>query len=194
MTLVAELEGIRQEAEANRVQAAALCDGLSEEQLAWRPQPGRWSIAENLVHLETTTDVFLPSVDRAIEEARRRKLYGNGPFRLGMIGRLFVWYVEPPPAIRLPAPRPLRPLLEGPATEALPQFLKAQDRMLERVEASNGLDLARARTVSPLASYIRMNLLAFFRVFTGHERRHLWQAANVRQRLLEPAPSTRMQA
>jgi hypothetical protein len=54
--------------------------------------------------------------------------------------------------------------------------------MLRRIESA-GLDLTGLRFASPLASYVRMNLLEFFSVFNGHSRRHLWQAANVRRLL-----------
>ena len=183
MALVPQLEEIRQEVNDINQRAAELCAGLSEEELAWRPEPGRWSVAENLLHLRVVAQVFLPAIDQAIEEARRRNLYGQGPFDLGLMGRFYVWYVQPPVRIRLPSPEPLRPLLTGPATEALPQFLESQQWIVERIEAANGLDLNRTRITSPLASFVRMNLLAFFTVGNGHERRHLWQAENVRKQL-----------
>jgi len=183
MALVAELEKIRQEVEAINAQVLALCAGLSEEDLAWRMEPGQWSIGEVLAHLQLTNHALLPSVDQAIEEARRRKLYSKGPFRLSIIGRLSLWLIEPPPRIKFPAPKQLRPLLKGPARDALPQFLESQQLVMQRVEASSGLDLARARVVPPVYSFVRTNLLALFTLFTCHERCHLWQASNVRRHL-----------
>lgn len=55
--------------------------------------------------------------------------------------------------------------------------------MAERMEAATDLNLTELRFPSPLARYIRMNLLEFFSVFNGHSRRHLWQGANVRRDL-----------
>ena len=52
--------------------------------------------------------------------------------------------------------------------------------MVARLEQANGLDLSRARFQSPIAAYIKMNLLSFFYVFTAHERRHIAQADEVR--------------
>ena len=183
MGLVPQLEAIREEIGTINAQAVSICEGLGEDELAWRPQPGKWSIAENLIHLRRTTETFLPAIDHTIDQARRRNLRAAGPFRIGLMGRIFVWYTAPPPAMRLPAPPVLKPLLDGPAREALPRFLESQPWMLERLEAANGLDLGRARVTSPLASFVKMNLLAFFCVFTSHERRHLWQASNVRREL-----------
>lgn len=180
MKLAPQLEQIRSEAEAIDRQAAELCAGLGESELAWRSDPGRWSIAENLQHLRQTTELYLPAVDRAIADARARQLVGEGPFSPGLFGRLFLWYTEPPPKLKSPAPKVVRPILEGRASDVLPQFLEAQRRMLERVESANGIDLAAARVVSPLSSLLKMNLLAVFMVWTGHSRRHLWQASKVR--------------
>jgi hypothetical protein len=160
--------------------AQELCRGLSEEQLAWRPAPNRWSIAENLIHLETTTNVMLPAVDHSIADGRQRNLRSDGPYDMGWLGRVYVWYSEPPPKIRLPAPKVLSPLLSGSALDALPAFLASQRNMIVRLEQAQGLDLARARFQSPIAAYIKMNLLAFFSVFTAHERRHIAQADEVR--------------
>ncbi|MGH9773973.1 MAG: DinB family protein [Candidatus Acidiferrales bacterium] len=183
MTLFPELERIRREVEAVSVQTQSLCRGLNEDQLAWRPAPGRWSIAENFLHLDLTIHTFIPIVDRAIEDARRENLTSNGPFPLGVMGKLFVWYVEPPPILRLPAPKTLKPLLNGPASDVLPKFLGSQQSMLQRLENANGLDINRVRITSPFASYIRMSLFALFSVWPAHERRHVAQAAHVRQQL-----------
>jgi DinB family protein len=49
-------------------QAVAVCDGLSDEQLGWRPHPGKWSIAENFIHLRITVEIFLPAIDHALAE------------------------------------------------------------------------------------------------------------------------------
>lgn len=182
--LVPELAKLREEAEANRTHARTVVEGLTEQQLAWRPEPQRWSIADNFVHLRLTVEMCLGPVDDAIATARRRRLFSDGPFRMTLMGRLFVWYVEPPPKIRLPAPKTLLPPLEGKPSEALSGWLHAQREMLYRVEAANGVDIVRASFASPFASLVRMNLFAFFAVFNGHERRHLWQANNARSALL----------
>lgn len=182
-TLPPELEKIRQEAAENEKRLVALAKDLGEKQLDWRPEPGRWSIAEILIHLRLTNEACLPAIDETIEDAQRRKLFAAKPSRLGWMGRFFVWYVEPPPLIRLPAPAILQPQMEGSPGNALPLLLDSRRRVLARLDAASGLDLERARFVSPFASFVKMSLLASFSVFTAHERRHLWQGENVRRRL-----------
>jgi DinB family protein len=183
MMPVAELESIRQQTDANGERLKGLCAFLSEAQLAWRPRPSSWCIAEVLLHLERTTQVFLPVIDNGIESARRNGHLSNGPFRLGWMGRFYVWYVEPPPRIRLPAPKIIRPLFEGSALDALPRFLQSQELMKQRLDHANGIDIVRTRITSPLASIIKMSLFALFSVGAAHERRHIWQITNIRAQL-----------
>lgn len=180
-----ELNRIREEADAAEAEIAALCSGLDGSQLAWREAPNRWSVAENVAHLRKTIELCLPALDKAIADARQRGLLSNGPFEQGVMGRFFVWYVEPPPKIKLPAPRVLVPVSDMPVSEELPAFLTAQQLVLNRLANAEGIDLRRATFNSPFASFVRMDLLAVFSVFTAHERRHIAQMKAIRQKLDE---------
>jgi hypothetical protein len=62
----------------------------------------------------------------------------------------------------------------------LEHFLIAQVALRRRIAEADGLDLTALRFPSPVASYIRVNLLEFFSAFNAHSRRHLRQANNVR--------------
>ena len=170
-----------------------LCAGLSEEQLSWCPRPGRWSIAQNLAHLRTTTEVFLPAVDSALKASRILGLSSEGPFVLSPFGRLIVWRMDARPIVKMRAPKILRPRLLGPAASELEYFLTSQQALRERIAEAHGLDLTAWRFSSPVASYFRVNLLEFFSALNAHSRRHLWQAGNVRQALpaTNSAPSRR---
>ena len=167
------------DAEAKRLWA-----GLREEQLSWCPRPGRWSIAQNLAHLRSTAEVFLPAVDSALEASWIMGLRGEGPFVLGPFGRLVVWRMDARPIIKMQAPEILRPRLLNSAGSELEYFLTSQVAFRQRIAEADGLDLTAWRFPSPLAGFFRVNLLEFFSAFNAHSRRHLRQAANVRQMLL----------
>jgi hypothetical protein len=163
------------------MEAERLCAGLSEEQLAWNPLPGKWSIAQNLAHLRTTTEVFLPAVDAAIEKSRRLQAHSQGPFRLRLRGRFLVSQMESRTLFKLRAPGKLKPRLLESSMLELEHFLEAQAAMRLRLQAAEGLDLTALRFPSPLTKCIRVNLLEFFSAFNAHSRRHLRQAHRVRQ-------------
>ena len=172
------LDEVRAEFEAVNTGVQKVCEGLVEAQLSQRPAPNRWSMAEILVHLNLTTQSYLPMVDKAIAGSDRSG--ARGPFELGRMGSFYAWYMEPPAKFRVPAPRMVRPLLQGPAGDALPQFLRSQAVLLQRLESAEGLDCSKVKLTSPFSSLLRMNLISFFAVTAAHQRRHLAQAEGVR--------------
>jgi len=185
MALAPELDTIRLEIDRASSEVQRLWSELNEHELTVRPTPKSWSLTQIVEHLDTTTRLCLPAVDTSIENARLKKLYSSGPFRLGLMGRLFVAYVEPPPRIRLPAPKVLVPSLAQNPDKLLDTFLASQELMKERLYRADGLDVVRARLKSPFSSLVRMDLFSYFSVFTAHQRRHLWQAGNVHRAILE---------
>jgi DinB superfamily len=163
--------------------AVRLCAGLTEDQLSWSPNPGRWSIAENLAHIRAVTEVFLPAVDAALAATRNLNLRSTGPFTLSLYGRVIVWHMESRPIFKLQAPKAIQPrLLDSPASE-LQEFLHSQSALRRRIAAAEDFHLTALRFPSPLAGRFRFNLLEFFSVFNAHARRHLRQAGNVRRAL-----------
>lgn len=177
------LDDIRTEVAAINADAQRLCAGLTEEQLGWRPQPGKWSIAENLAHINVGTQTYLPAIQRSLDQARAKGMTGRGSFDLGITGKWFVSYLEPPFKVKTKAPKMIQPLLQGPATETLPQFLRCNEVFLKYVDSAEGVDLGRAVFISPLASILHMKLIAAFATITAHDRRHLWISAKIREQI-----------
>ena len=75
-----------------------------------RPAPTHWSIAECLIHLTVVTEAYLPIWRDALRRARAEGLGGKPPFRLDLWGKFWVWFLEPPPKLRFPAPNRFVPL------------------------------------------------------------------------------------
>ena len=162
--------------------ARHLVEGLSDEQLRWKPAPDRWSIAECFSHLNVTADQYYPAIDRSMRLARERGLLGEGPFRHGFLMNRFIRMMEPPARRSFRAPQMFRPRTRALADE-IPTFFAHQSAIIERFYQANGLDLSRVKVVSPLTSLMRMSLGQCFGLLAAHERRHLWQAARVGEEL-----------
>ena len=175
-----ELTGYEVELDRVTVGMETLVAGLTDEQVQWLPAPGRWSIVENIDHLTTTGKVYLPAFDDAVDVARSRSLYREGPFRYGVMERLMAWSMEPPIRFRLPNPRSLSPGPRRPLAEAMRDFLAVRRELRDRIRGANGLDLSLTKVRSPLANRLVLSMGAAFRILLAHERRHLWQAQNVR--------------
>lgn len=178
--LAAELEEYRRQFERIKEDARSLVAGLSDAQFNWRPQPGAWSIAECLAHLNVAGQMYLPVVDRRIKGAREGGLVGAGPYRHGLLGKVIVRTAEPPARLKFKAPKSFTPMPEHLLSVIEPAFMSLQEQFVARLRAANGLDLGRVKVVSPASRFIRLTLGQTFALLAAHERRHLWQARQVR--------------
>lgn len=178
--LIPELEGYRQQYEALKRDAAELLDGLTEAQFNWRASPGRWSIAECLVHLNLTARLYLPLIEGAISRARSRQLFGQGPFRHGFLVNWFIRMNEPPVKLKVKAPKIFVPPPDQPLDQVASDFMALQDELLSLINESSGLHLSRIKVASPVSRFFKTSLGQCFAFHAAHERRHLWQARQVR--------------
>jgi hypothetical protein len=160
-----------------------LVAGLSEAAGTWRSAPAAWSVAECLDHLATANRVYLaamrPSAERALARGRLRRR----PARPGLIGGWFVAMLEPPVTKRrrMKAPRTIVPRVGPALADAAQAFLASQQDVRAFLHRYAAIDLARVGFPNPFITGIRFSLATGLHVIAAHERRHLWQAWNVRR-------------
>jgi hypothetical protein len=178
-----DIEALDRAYDAAEADARRLVSGLTEELGRWRAAAGTWSVAECLDHLATADRVYLaamrPPAERALADGLRR----DGPARPGLVGRWFVWSLEPPvkPAFRGTAPRAIRPRASPALDGAMRAFLAAHDEARVFLRTFAGIDLAGVRFPNPFIRGVRFSLATGLHVIAAHERRHLWQAWRVRR-------------
>lgn len=177
-----DLQDFLRQIDAVKAEGHAVCAGLSESQFNWRPGEGRWSIAECLVHLNVSVTCVLPAFDRALEQGRAKELTGSGPFRYGWFASWVARSMEPPPKWRMRTVKifDVPPGAAHSLSRVLPEFVAIRDQLAERVRRADGLDLRRIKAVSPANRFFRLPLGAYFAFVIAHDRRHLWQARQVR--------------
>jgi DinB family protein len=169
----------------SRRRAETLVSGLTPDQLLRRPEPGKWSIAECIVHLNITAATVQKLMQRAIEHGKKQNVVGNGPFSVGPKGRLMIWIAEPPPKFRIRAPKNVRPpaAIDDPL-QLLPNFLRAQDEWERLLRDQEGLHLGKLKAGQGV---FRMRLAAALPWMMAHQRRHLLQAENVKRQISSAA-------
>ncbi len=187
-TLIEELRDYYEQIENIKEDALELTASLEDPQFNWRPSPKQWSISECLSHLNVADGLDLPLLAKEIERGRAAGLTSQGPFRYGLLSRTFVRWMEPPPKFSTRAPKVYAPPSEQPKAKVVPEFVAIHDRMLELVTNANGLDLARIKVPNPIVN-IKFSLGQRFALLTTHDRRHLWQAWQVRKHVSFPAAS-----
>ena len=190
--LPSDLQDLERQLDAAERDAAALVAGLDDTSGAWREADGSWSVAECLDHLATANNVYLRAMLPAAWRARAHKWMRKGAATPGVVGRLFVRWMEPPVTrlLRSKAPALIRPRHAPGLAEAYAAFLLSQDRVRAFVRAQGDLDLRGVRFVNPFVRGVRFSLATGLHVIASHERRHLWQAWNVRKKIPGVAPRT----
>jgi hypothetical protein len=153
---------------------------MSEPAFNWRPKADVWSIGQCFEHLNTMAALYLQRIDEAIRDGRERGLTDSGPFRYGWLQRWFVRSMEPPARFRVRTRKKLQPPSSLPFQPTVSEFLRNQERLIETIRQADGLHLARVSVQSPVVSVFRFSLGITFANITAHERRHIWQAEQVR--------------
>ena len=175
------IEPLIEEMEQNVARAETVAWGLSDAAFNWRPEPQKWSVAQCLTHLCMINEVDLPHLDRSIAEARGKGWLHPGPYDFGFLTRRFISLIEPPVKRRFPAPKSYTPPPADVSRETtLRRYREVMGAMIARLEAADGLDLRKARTVMPALPLLKMPLGGRFALMASHDRRHLWQAERVR--------------
>ena len=179
----AELGEVKQELLDARERARRLSEGLAETLWSTAPGPGRWSIAECVIHLNITSERFIPIIDDAIREGREMGVRLTAPPRRDLIGWLLAKWLEPPYRFRSKTTVPFVPARIEPMADVLERFDYLQGELLVRIDRAQGLPLERLRVVSPFNAKVKYNLYSAFRLMPVHQRRHLWQAEQTRAQL-----------
>lgn len=183
----AELEGYNDQLLSVRQDAVGLMSGLSDAQFNWQPDPGRWSMAGCFDHLnKSAAQMFIPRIDAAIATANARGLKSHGPFAYSAFERWCVRTNDAPAKMRFKAPKVIQPGSQRSVEEVRAEFVRWQDALADRLRQADGLDLRRTKEKGPLP-LIKWSLGAFIQLMIAHERRHVWQARQVRQDPAFPA-------
>ncbi len=179
--LPSEIRSTLEELKINEDRAVSLLAGLSSEALNWRVDDRSWSIAQCLDHLNVANRMYLEAMRPTLAEARRRGRLRRDPAQPGWVERWFVANLEPPPKRRLPAPKKIIPALRAEKADLLAEFHRLHEEMAVLLQASADLDLA-VRFPNPFLPLVRFTVWTGFRVIPTHERRHLFQAEELRKK------------
>lgn len=178
-----ELQAVHDRLIANEHDAHALVAGLDDAAGEWRPAPDSWNVAECLDHLATTNRVYLAAMLEAATEARQAGRERRRSALPGVVGAWFVRTLEPPVKrrLRFRALSVVQPRESPSISDALAAFMASHPPVRAFLQAYADIDLAGVRFRNPFVRGVRFSLATGLHVIPAHERRHLWQAWNVRR-------------
>jgi hypothetical protein len=177
-----DLQVILDDLDASDREARGIVAGLSDAQANWQPRKTAWSIAQCIDHLARSISMYAIALQEAVTRAgasgkARRDAIRPG----GWVSAHFIRSLEPPPKQKMRAPKKIIPASRVGAREALDAFLDSTKSMRAVVRDGAGLDLNRVRFHNPFFGFLRFTVGTGLLITSAHNRRHLWQAQQVRQ-------------
>ena len=154
---------------------------LTAQQLNWKPEAHRWSVAQCFDHLITINGLMLDGMAHTLGPTATTSLAQRVPGLPRVLGRVMIRSLSPTSTRKLHAPASSKPSTSELGSDIVARFTSAQADMQGRLRAFETHDLARTIMVSPFASVVVYSILDGWRIIVAHERRHFEQARRVTQ-------------
>ena len=173
---------------ANRIadEAKSAFGNLTPSQLNWKPSPERWSVAQCFDHLITANSGYFPIIEEVLA-GKKRTLWQSMPVLPGLTARLFIKSLDPSSTRKIKAPKRFEPAQSDISGSVINDFADQQGKIVERMKATEHLDLERIVVTSPVAAVITYSLMDAYRIIMVHEQRHFQQAKRVSEESAFPA-------
>jgi len=166
------LDGIARDAEAT-------FGGFDAQQLNWRPDAARWSVAQCFDHLLTTNRLMFRAAEDGLDDAAARTLWQRLPVLPGVLGRMLVRSQAPSAARKFTAHPKAQPATSDIAADIMQRFIEQHRDAVAQVQVLNERDAARAIMTSPFVRVLTYSVLDGWRLILAHDRRHFEQARGV---------------
>lgn len=155
-----------------------LVASLPADRAMARPNEASWSVADNIAHLNLTTEAFLPELVRSSREGREKGLTGFGSFGMGIVARVLIFFIDPSSSVKVKTKtkKPFEPVAIQSVDAELQRFLSLQKRLAECIVTFDGLAIDKLKVTSPFDGKLKYTVVGAFAIIAAHQRRHLMQA------------------
>ena len=183
----ADLAKVITEANSLADNAKATFGQLTASQLNWKPSAERWSVAQCFDHLLASNKGYFPIIENVLAGRQQRTFWQRMPLLPGLAATLLIKSLDPASTRKLKAPKSFQPAQSDISSSVINDFVDQQGRIVEKMKATEHLDLARIIISSPAAAPITYSLMDAYRIIVVHEQRHFQQAKRVTEESGFPA-------
>jgi hypothetical protein len=169
------LADVAAEFDAIAADAQRVFGRLNERQLNWKPDQGRWSVAQCLDHLLSANREMFAALEAAADPSHPRTIWQRLPVLPRLFGPMMIKAQMPGAKRKFRAPAQALPASSAIDPQIVARFIGYQHEGAARVR---GLDSRQADIVmvSPFVSFVTYTVLDGCRLIVTHERRHVEQA------------------
>ncbi len=174
------LDGLYGQTESFLNKAIEAWQGLPAEIMLRQPEPGKWSAAQCLAHLNSYGNYYLPAIENGIRKAGTRALKNNSTFKASWFGNYFTKMMMPEvngkPAKKISSPKNHQPVKELDSNQVIAEFIDQQEKLLRLIQQSRGVDLRSIKIPISISKLIKLPLGDTFLFLVAHNYRHMLQA------------------
>lgn len=176
--LTAKLPALINEANDIAAETKSTFGRLTPTQLNWKPSAERWSVAQCFEHLVTTNNGYFPPIEGVLAGIKPT-FWQRMPIVPGLAGKLLIKSLDPKSTRKIKAPAKFQPAQSDINASVIDDFVDQQSKIVQKMKATEHLDLEKIIITSPVAAAITYSLMDAYRVIVVHERRHFEQAKRV---------------
>jgi hypothetical protein len=173
------LEQVRTELEEIARDAEAVFGRLNAQQLNWRPDASRWSVAQCFDHLVTIDGLMFRAAEDALNGGQPRTVWQRLPLLPGVIGRMMIRSLSPDATRKFTAPLQATPAASAIPADIVQRFVQHNRDAAAATRKFDERRLATTIMTSPFLRLITYSVLDAWRLVAAHERRHFEQARRV---------------
>lgn len=171
--------------------AQAVFGQLDEQQLNWKPDAVRWSVAQCFDHLLMGDRAMIAAADAALDGSVPPTVWQRLPALPRLFGRMLITSQSPGTKRKFKAPASAVPAASAIDARVIDRFIAIQQEAAARAGLLEGRDAARVIMVSPFVRFITYSVLDGYRLLVAHQRRHFEQARRVSKDARFPAVASR---
>jgi uncharacterized damage-inducible protein DinB len=147
--------------------------------LSQQPQPGKWSVAQVLQHLNIYARYYINAIEHSLHHNQSGASVNFTP---GWLGNYFTNLMKPTEdktiKSKMKSPANAVPSAQPDALAMLHEFINHQHHLLNLLQIARTANLEYNRIPISLTKLIKLKLGDTFRFFIAHEQRHLLQIEN----------------
>ena len=167
-----ELDKVTQEVEM-------LFGNLTEAELNWKPQPGTWSIAQNLEHLIVVNETYYPVLTSLKNGTYKVPFMAKLGFMVSFLGNTVLNAVQPDRKKKMKTFPIWEPSNSQVKSDIILLFKNHQTELQQNIEDAKELLKNDVVISSPANRNIVYKLETAFDIIVTHEQRHLEQAREI---------------
>ena len=167
-------------AEANSVasEVKSKFGQLTAAQLNWKPSAERWSVAQCFDHLLTSNKGYFKIIDGVLA-GKKPTFLERMPVLPGLAGKMLIKALDPASTLKVKARKDFEPAQSDIPPSVIDDFVTQQRQIINKMKATEHLDLERIVITSPVMGAITYSLMDAYRIIVSHEQRHFQQARRV---------------